>query len=68
MTKITHNQAKDIIKPYRLALYDLDGNNAFDALNRIASKAQFQHCHPFGNFVGSENFYQGSVQPLINAF
>ncbi|NND19374.1 MAG: polyketide cyclase, partial [Silicimonas sp.] len=60
--------AKDLIAPYRAALYDFDASGARAALDRIAAPdAVFRHCHPFGTLDGPEAFWDTALALLAKA-
>ncbi|NNL72717.1 MAG: SnoaL-like domain-containing protein [Silicimonas sp.] len=60
--------AKDLIAPYRAALYDFDASGARAALHRIAAPdAVFRHCHPFGTLDGPEAFWDTALALLAKA-
>ncbi len=64
---MNHAQAKELINPWRKALYELKGDNAKKALRAIASDALFHMCAPFGDFEDSDDFYDAVFAPLIEA-
>ncbi len=60
--------AKDLIAPFRAALYDFDPLEAKAALERIAApEATFRHCHPFGTLEGPGAFWDAAIAPLATA-
>lgn len=62
-----HQNAKALLTPWRAALYDLEGNNAKEALLKIAKDAIFHLCAPFGDFAEANAFYDAVFGPLIKA-
>ena len=62
-----YQQAKQLLAPWRAALYDLDGANALKELAKIAAEARFRMCAPFGDFNGAQDFYAAVYAPLIQA-
>lgn len=59
--------AKELIAPWRAALYDLDGDNAKRALLHMSQDAAFHICAPFGDFDNADAVYDRVFAPLIKA-
>ncbi len=57
----------DRLSPYRDALYHGDEKGARAALDAVAGKAEFKHCHPFGTKSGSAAFFENCLAPLFKA-
>ncbi len=61
--------AKDLIAPWRAALYAGDKDTARASLKNItAPKAEFRLCYPFGDFDQAETFFDTAFTPLFQAF
>lgn len=65
MDKPTENKA--LIAPLRAAMYDFSEEGVRAALEAVAGKALFRHCHPFGNIEGAGAFYDTALAPLARA-
>ena len=64
---MTHNDIKNLIKPFNDALYDLDTTVAKSYLAKIAPNAIFHQCYPFGDFDRADDFFDNVYKPLISA-
>lgn len=68
MTTDRHTHHKALIAPLRAAMYDFDAAGVQSALDQIcAADAIFHHCHPFGDSVGPQAFYDVAYRDLFNA-
>lgn len=63
-----HTANKELLAPFRAALYDFDAKAGRAALDRIAAPdAVFRHCHPFGTVEGAAAFWEAAFAPLARA-
>ena len=59
---------RNVIAAFREALYSLDDAGARAALRAAAAPdAVFHHCHPFGDLIGPDAFFDQAIAPLAAA-
>ena len=59
---------KALIAPLRAAQYDFEEGAVRAALFALCEdEAVFHHCHPFGDLIGAEAFYEAAYAPLLRA-
>ncbi len=64
-----HTQNKALIAPLRAAMYDFDTETVRAALVEVsAPEALFRICHPFGDLVGAEAFFDATYAGLLDAW
>jgi len=64
-----HTRNKDLIAPLRAAMYDFDEATLRRALAEISTPdTLFRLCHPFGDSVGPEAFYDTAYRDLHEAW
>jgi len=65
---MSHARTKELLAPWREALYNLEGDRPLAALETVAPDARFRMCHPFGDFDQAGAFYRTVFVPLIQAW
>jgi predicted ester cyclase len=69
MTQDCHDANKAALAALRAAQYNWDAAGLRKALDDVtAPDAVFHHCHPFGDLIGAEAFYDGALAPLRAAW
>ncbi|MCA0907059.1 ester cyclase [Ruegeria marisrubri] len=64
-----HTHHKALIEPLRAAMYDFDEADVRRVLADITSSdAEFRLCHPFGDSIGSDAFYDTGYKDLLAAW
>lgn len=63
-----HTQHKEALAPLRKAMAEFDAGSVRAALSAVmADDAVIHMCHPFGDLVGPDEFYQTLLEPLFSA-
>ncbi len=62
------NTLKSLLSPWRASLYDFDAVKSKAELAKIAPDAVFHMCAPFGDFEGSDAFFDAVFLPLSKAW
>lgn len=64
-----HTQHKALIGPLRSAMRDFDPDAVRAALAEVAAPdAVFRLCHPFGDMIGPDAFFDGAYAGLLDAW